>query len=438
VLQILAAKIFLVGALIGSIAPSPGFSQAAKAGSDYSAEPFIYEFLHATMRYESEGTGSLEVQGRIRVNTAAGLARAGQLVFNYNAANEKLDVRSVQVIKADRSVIHAGPEAVQDLSSPLARLAPMYTDARQKHVTVPGLEVGDTVDYDVATVTVQPLMPGQFWQTWNFTDDAICLEEQVDLNVPLNRSIKLKSPPGIEPAVHQDGDRRIYHWAASNLRHRDEADFFNNFKFDVPSLLQGVRLPPGRKIMFSTFQSWEEVGRWYAQLERDRRTPTPEIRALADSIVKGQATELDKVHALYDWVSRNIRYVSLSFGVGRYQPHTAAEVLANRYGDCKDKTTLLEALLEAEGFHGQAVLIHSKMDLDAAVPTPHQFDHAITLVRIAGEDKWLDSTLGVGPFGYLLPQLRGKDALVVFTDAAPALSQDAVRPSHVHTLQHRA
>ena len=105
--------------------------------------------------------------------------------------------------------------------------------------------------------------------------------------------------------------------------------------------------------------------------------------------------------------------MSLSFGVGRYQPHPAADVFSNRYGDCKDKTTLLEAMLEAEGLHGHAVLANSNKDIDADVPNPLQFDHAYTFLQIAGEDTWLDSTLGVGPFGYLAPQLRGKEALVV-------------------------
>ena len=125
---------------------------------------------------------------------------------------------------------------------------------------------------------------------------------------------------------------------------------------------------------------------------------------------------MEKVRALYEWVSRNIRYVSLSFGVGRYQPHAAAEVLENRYGDCKDKATLLEALLEAEGFHGVPVLINSKADIDPEVPTPLQFDHAFTFVSLDGHDYWLDPTIGVGPFGYLLPQLRGERALVAAGD----------------------
>jgi len=391
------------------------FTTTAKATppapADRSQEPFLYEQVRGKMRYENDGTGSREVTARMRVQTPAGLAKAGQLIFDYNAANEKIEMRSVKVTKPDGSVITAGPSAVQDLSAPVAREAPMYTDARQMHVTVPGVAVGDIIEYDVVITTFEPLLPGQFWQTWNFISDAISLDEQVDLDVPRERALKIKAAPGIDSSIREEGNRRIYHWGTSTLEYADKASLMKNFKFDVKTMLQGVSSPPGRTVMFSTFQSWGEIGTWYASLERDRRAPTAEIRAKADEIVAGQTSDVDKVRALYEWVSRNVRYVSLSFGVGRYQPHAAAEVLQNRYGDCKDKATLLEALLEAEGFHGDPVLINSKGGIDPDVPTPLQFDHAFTLASVGGHDYWLDPTLGVGPFGYLLPQLRGESAL---------------------------
>ena len=56
------------------------------------------------------------------------------------------------------------------------------------------------------------------------------------------------------------------------------------------------------------------------------------------------------MRAIYEFVSGQTRYIGIDFGVGRYQPHAAAEVLANQYGDCKDKDTLLEAMLRAKGF----------------------------------------------------------------------------------------
>ena len=142
-------------------------------------------------------------------------------------------------------------------------------------------------------------------------------------------------------------------------------------------------------IQLTTFVSWEQIGRWYAGLEKDRRAPSPEVRAKAEELTKGLNNDLDKVQALYDFVAKNFRYVSLSLGVGRYQPHSAGDVLHNQYGDCKDKHTLLASLLEAEGMHASSVLINSSRKLDVDVPSPSQFDHVITMLPM-GQRRSLD------------------------------------------------
>lgn len=416
---LVAALSLLVAASSSGQSPAP---TPATAPADFSQEPVIYESIHSRVRYENDGTGAREGHVRLRVQTAAGLERAGQLVFNYNAENEEIEIRKVEVRKPDGSIIAAGPEAVQDLTSPVARQAPVYTDAREKHVTVPGLAVGDTLEYDVL-LKEKPLVPGQFWHSREFMSDAICLDEQLELDVPANRSLKIHSSEGLKPVVHEENGRRIYLWKSSTLKHPEPSDFFKNPRFDPTLLLKGIPPPPEKQVIFSTLQSWADVGRWYASLERDRRQVTPEIRAEAETITRGKSTELEKAQALYEWVSRNIRYVSLSFGVGRYQPHKASEVLQNRYGDCKDKATLLETFYQAVGLHAETVLINSRRDLDSEVPSPLQFDHAITELNLGGKTTWLDSTASIAPYGYLLPQLRGKEALVIYSNAAPALER---------------
>jgi transglutaminase-like putative cysteine protease len=120
-----------------------------------------------------------------------------------------------------------------------------------------------------------------------------------------------------------------------------------------------IRAAEPHDVMLTTFRTWEDVGRWYAGLIRDREQPTAEVRTKALDLVRGLTSDSAKVRALYDFVSREFRYVSLSFGIGRYQPHAAAEVLANRYGDCKDKHTLLAALLAAIGIRAHPALISS-------------------------------------------------------------------------------
>jgi tetratricopeptide (TPR) repeat protein/transglutaminase-like putative cysteine protease len=381
---------------------------------DYSQEAFVIEQYHSLYRFENDGTGKRETIVRIKVQSEAGVQQWGTIQFGYNSANERVEIAYVRVIKADGSVIKAGDDTVQDLSAPVEHEAPVYTDFRTKHITVPGLRPGETLEYDIATVIHTALAPGQFWADYGFDKNNIDLDEEVEIDVPASREIKLKNKPGMDPKITEANGRRIYHWTHSHLEREGDTKDKNEKK----------RTDDERPdVQLTTFVSWEQIGLWYASLEKDRRAPSPEVRAKAQELTKGLNRDLDKVEALYDYVAKNFRYVSLSLGVGRYQPHAAGDVLHNQYGDCKDKHTLLASLLEAEGMHASSVLINSTHKLDPDMPSPSQFDHVITMLPMGQQEVWMDTTSEVAPFRLLAYSLRHKLALVVPANGTPHLEE---------------
>jgi tetratricopeptide (TPR) repeat protein len=398
---------------------SPTSTKPEELKHDYSQEGFVVEQYRSHYRFEADGTGRKETIARIRVQSEAGVQQWGQIQVGYNSANERLEVAYVRVIKADGSTIKAGDDAVQDLSAPLEQQAPVYTDYRQKHITVPGLRPGDVLEYDMVTVIHTALAPGQFWADYDFDKNNIMLNEEVDVDVPADRPLKLKTKPGMDPKISEAKGRRIYHWTSSHLEREDDAKDKEKEKKDKKK--KKKRADEERPdIQLTTFVSWEQIGRWYAGLEKDRRAPSPEVRAKAQELTKGLYAQLDQVQALYDYVAKNFRYVSLSLGVGRYQPHAAGDVLHNQYGDCKDKHTLLASLLEAEGWHASSVLINSTRKLDPDVPSPSQFDHVITMLPMTTprDEVWMDTTSEIAPFRLLAFSLRNKLALVIPADGS--------------------
>jgi len=389
-------------------AAAPGESaQEKEAPPDYSQEAFVIEEFHNTARFENDGTGTRQVRVRVKVQNEAGVQQLGQLAIGYNSGNEKLEVDYVRVRKSDGQVVTAGAEAVQDLSAPIEREAPVYTDFRQKHITVPALRPGETIEYQMTTHVHTPLAPGHFWFEHNFIEDAVVLQETLTVSVPRSREIKLKNHADRVPKIAEADGRRNYLWTSRNLKRPGSDD-----EEEEKTKKKKRKKPESPDVQLTTFQSWEEVGRWYAKLEGERVAPSEAIRARAAELTRGLATDAERVEALYDFVAKNFRYVSLSFGLGRYQPHAAAEVLTNQYGDCKDKHTLLASLLDAAGLEAQPVLINSRRKMDEDVPSPSQFDHVITAVPLHGELLWMDTTTEVAPFRLLSAGLRKKQALL--------------------------
>jgi hypothetical protein len=391
-----------------------------EAKSDYSKEAFVVEQLHDRYRFENDGTGHRVETFRVHVLSDAGVQGFGQLRFGYNAANGRIEIGYVRVIKPDGNIVTAGADAVQDLSGVVQQSAPVYTDYREKHVTVPGLRPGDVMESEVTTTFHTAIAPGQFWMQHDFNQSSIVLDEKLEIDIPAGRKIKLKTKPGSEPKIAEENGRRIYRWETSHVT-RDDVHEGDKKKARIkPDKLPDVQI--------TTFSSWEEVGRWYAGLEKDRRIPSKEVRAKAEELTKGLNSDLEKTEALYDFVAKNFRYVSLSLGLARYQPQAATDVLRNQYGDCKDKNTLLAALLEAEGMHSSTVLISSVRKLDPDVPSPFQFNHAITELTLGKEEIWMDTTTEVAPFRLLAYTLRKKQALVIPEGGVPHLEETPADP----------
>jgi len=379
----------------------------APTAPDYSNQTAVVESLVTKITYHEDGTSSTISDARVRVQSQAGVQAFGALRFPYASATTTLKVAYVRVIKPDKRVVETPAENILDMPADITRQAPFYSDLKELQVAVKGLEIGDTLEFESRSDVTKPLDPGQFWFSYNFSRDAVVLHEELEIQVPLDRKVTVKSAT-VQPVTTQEGAYRVYSWKTQNLMvkaAKQEASEENDSK--QPD------------VQVTSFQSWDEVGQWFRSLAAPRAEPTLEVKAKADELTRGATTEEEKIHDLYAYVSTNFRYIGIALGIGRYQPHAAAEVLSNDYGDCKDKHTLFAALLAAEGVKAYPALIGSGKMVDVDVPSPAQFDHVITAIPQANGYLFLDTTPEVGPFGYLMANLRAKKALVI-PDSSPA------------------
>ena len=385
---------------------------------DYSKEAFVDEEDLAKLSFENDGTGTRETTLRLRIQSDAGVQRYSVLSFAYQEANETIEIVYVRVRKPDGTVIVTPAENVLDMPSDITRQAPFYSDLHEKHVAVKGLTAGDVLESQVRWKVTKPLAPGQFWFAYNLSHDFILLHQELQISVPRDRPVKWKSPSS-KPVITEEGGRRIFTWTFSQLEHPSPDQDKAAQEEKAYQAARGKLPPPD--IQLSSFQTWQDIGAWYGGLQQERVKPSPEIQAKAAELTKNATDDNAKLHAIYNYVSTQFRYIGVAFGIGRYQPHSAADVLANQYGDCKDKHTLLASLLDAAGIKAYPALINTSRDLDPDVPSPAQFDHVITAVPQAKDFLWLDTTAEVAPFGQLFSVLLDKTALVVPPDRPPVL-----------------
>jgi len=401
---------FLVLSVCCSPAPAARAQAAAsapQAKADYSQEPYVIEEMATKISFQDDGTSTRVQTTRVRVQNDTGVQQLGLIETPFESSNQTVDVDYVRVRKPDGTVVTTPPDNIQDLDAQITRDAPLYSDLRVKHIAVKGLTAGDILEYQVRWNTTKPLVAGQFWFEYDFTKGAIVLDESLEVSVPSDRQVKVKCPLAVQKVAEQGG-RRVYTWTSSNLSSKPEK------KKGQAALDVSLGLSPAPDVQVSSFKTWDEVADWYWSLEKDRVEPSPAVRAKAAELTKGMTDDSAKLHAIYDFVSTRYRYIGIDFGIGRYQPHAADDVLSNNFGDCKDKYTLLASLLQAVGIPAYPVLISTAQRLDPDIPSPAQFNHLIAYVPRGKSAVWLDTTPEITSFGFLLQPLRDKPALVIF------------------------
>ncbi|GGD78862.1 DUF3857 domain-containing protein [Caballeronia grimmiae] len=349
-----------------------------------------------------DGSSTYDQTRSIRIETEGGVRAYGQISYRYSNELQKFEVIEAYTTTRDGMRIDVPPSAIFTRQSPLSAYAPTFDDNLVKTIVFPGVEPGATVTMRTGETQVTPLFPGQFSVNDTFSNNKAIKSASVTINAPASMKLyaDVVDMPGGLVAANADG-QQTWHWSMK----------------DAPALPGEPNAPSiddrSPRLSVTTFASYEALAQAYRARARTQAAVTPDIQALADEVTKGIVDRRDQADALYQWVGRNVRYVAVFLGFGGVVPHTAQDVLRARYGDCKDHTTLLQALLAAKGISSGTVLVNadSRYWLPSVASPLAVFNHAITYVPEF--DVYLDSTAGVARFGTLPFNEEGKRALLI-------------------------
>ncbi|MGB8476357.1 MAG: DUF3857 and transglutaminase domain-containing protein, partial [Candidatus Acidiferrum sp.] len=407
--------------------PSTTQKASSQTQASFATEPYVVNIIQTRIHFDPDGKGVRETTIEIRIQSESAVRNFGLLVYPYMASFENLDVVYARVRKPDGTVINTPAGDIQDLDSAVSREAPMYTDQREKHIAVRALAVGDILEVSLRWIIHNPVAPGHFWYDANFFKAGICLKEVLQIEVPGGIPIRIVGS-NLTPSIRKENGFRIYNYQTSHLK--KETD-------DTPAWEKDFHGAAPPNIQISSFSSWPDVGAWYSALQQPALGLTPEIRAKAAELTAGKLSDDEKIRSIYNFVSLRFRYIGIDLGLGRYAPHSAQDVLANRYGDCKDKHTLFSALLAAAGIKSFPALVSTTYKINPQMPSPSLFDHVITAIPRGDTYLFLDTTPEVAPFGLLLRTIRDHQALVIPPDLPARLVQLPADPPFLNSEKYQ-
>jgi hypothetical protein len=258
-----------------------------------------------------------------------------------------------------------------------------YSDDRTKILTLPS-EPGSIVGYEYE----QKQRPQVFMDTWSYQRDIPVLTTRYTLNLPAGWEMENFWVNHPKAGPSRSGNN--FTWEEQNIAAIKPEDNMPSRRAVAPRM--EVAFFPGGGKSSKAHTSWSDVGDWYYRLSNDRRQPTPDVQAATQKLLAGKTAFLDKARTLAAFAQRDVRYVAIEIGIGGYQPHDAASILANHYGDCKDKVTLMSAMLKSAGIDSDYIAVHTDRGVvSKEAPTMRSFNHVIIGIHVPKSEKLPDS-----------------------------------------------
>jgi len=318
-----------------------------------------------------------------KVLTQKGAEGWGSVSVDWEPWHQERPTIKVRVITPDYVVHELDLRTVTD--APVEDDdADIYSDRRVIRAPLPAIAPGSVVEQEIAIRDTAPLFAAGVVERVFFGRVSTPVQHesltlQAPSSVPMRYSPQLL--PGLEPQRSESGGTVKLVFEHGPMDPLDEAD--TNLPSDVPAY---------PAIAFSTGISWQQVAEEYATTV-DQRLSTADLKGLAEKLTRGKSSRNEKAQAILEYLDKYIRYTGVEFGEASIVPHSPTETLAHRYGDCKDKSTLLVGLLRAAGVPANIALLRAggRQDVPSDLPGMGIFDHAI--VYVPGEpDLWIDAT----------------------------------------------
>lgn len=336
------------------------------------------------VRVQQSGLSSRFNQLVVKVLTQRGVDAFRQLPITWSPDRQEVRVLRARITKPDGSVVDSFSEQDRNINEPWTG---MYYDARARVLTFPALAPGDVleVQFRLDDTAVENLL-SDYWGDVDALQSIYSRKHyRYTVDMPASRPLYWNAsglPKWVRTTKKTEGERTVY---------RFEAD-------DVPRVIPEPQMPGWAEVAtplhLSTYENWEKVGRYYWGLVKDQLVPNEELKRTVETVLKGvdRNDTAKVVGAIYGFVVTNTRYVALEFGIHGYKPYRVDRILARKFGDCKDKASLIYAMLKVAGVDARLVLLRMRNlgTLSPEVASLSAFNHAIAYVPKL--DLFLDGT----------------------------------------------
>jgi transglutaminase-like putative cysteine protease len=337
----------------------------------------------------STGDGTTDFSRRVRkIVSSNGVQNASEIDFDFDPSFERLVIHDITLIRGSERFRELGRSKIRVIEKENDSGNGIYDGMLTAVAFLDDVRPGDVLDFSWSVEGANPLLAGKYADTFDVTTPVPARLIRHRLLFPSSRKLRYRTI-----TANKDNDR-----PPQITRHGSETEFVWERRDAAPLDVEDsipAWFDPYDHIQVTEFASWNEVARWADALFQVNVASRTAVQQLAQKFRSEHASPEDQVVAAIRFVQDDIRYLGIEMGRNSHEPHQPAEVLDQRWGDCKDKAFLLAVLLRELGLDARPAMVNTKLrrKLDDQLPSPFMFDHVITQVVDRGSSYWIDPTL---------------------------------------------
>lgn len=253
---------------------------------------------------------------------------------------------------------------------------------------IPGVRSGDIIDYSYSTIGNNPAFKDRVYNNFVGAYDADVGTIYHRYSISADRHLDVRLFADLEaPEIREEAGARHYIWNRQNVKAIEAENSTPAWYQQYPNAV------------LSEFKDWADVVEHLLPLVKLDHASINAVAQLAEelSLKRGYQTEEDQLRRSLSYVRSEIRYLGSQIGRNGYIPEPPEKVLQSGYGDCKDNSQLLIALLRSREMVAWPALVSSEGRHMAGLqgPTPFAFDHMIVYVIADGKEYWVDPAVGL-------------------------------------------
>ncbi|MCB1042862.1 MAG: DUF3857 domain-containing protein [Acidobacteria bacterium] len=365
---------------------------------------------NTVVKVAPDGQSSLYHQLEYEITDPSGITDLPGYSFSYAPLRQSTKLISAVLLRGNERMLITQTGRAR-ISDPEYR---MYYDLLAYQIAFPPLKIGDRIqlEYRIDDHDTANMFGDYFGDLTYLASRYPTRAAQYTVLVPKERKIVYRTTNmDAEPDITEDGEYKVYQWRMDQIP-----------PYETESRMPGLSgyMPT---ISVSTFSDWQDMSQWYAQLIKPQLQLDLETKAIVNSLVGDTKDHLEILKRIHEYVVTHTRYVALEFGIHGFKPYPVNQVCNRQFGDCKDKASLMVAMLREAGVDANIAIVrtYDKGKIDTFPASLSYFNHAIAYVPEF--NLFLDGTAEFSGL-YELPEMdQGALALVVDQNGKGTLTQ---------------